>query len=190
MAATVQIVGYYAGVKTAVATQRYSTTDAADPGLSYPCNVPPEGETYYSFWVYTGLEITGGTFSQVTYLRAYGPGSIGTTWNLGSGMVVVALKDAGDHGIPVGSIEVPTGTEGLTGYSIKDATHGVTFYKGETVELANFSNYTTAAPLVFDNDTYTEAGVTKLICHQLVLEDDTTFGEKDALTYGIRWREI
>lgn len=190
MAATVQIVGYYGGVKTVVTTQRFSTTDAADPGLSYPLNVPPEGETYRSYWVWTGLEITGGTFTQVSYLRFIPPGDYNGDWNLGAGYMQIALKDAGDHGAPVGDVEAATGVEGSYGYDIKDATHGVTFYKSETAPCADVDDYNTLNPFVFDNDTYTEAGVTKLFCWQAVLKPDTAFGAKDPLTNAIRWREI
>lgn len=191
MAAEVRIVGYYAGAKQVVTTQRYSTTDAPDPGLSYPCNVPPSEETYYSYWVYTGLEITGGSFSQITYLRWYTPGpSMKTDWGMNSGMIQVALRSSGDHGIAAAdAMAAPaSGQEGLTGYAFDDPVNGIPFYIGES--KADASNYTSSSPLVFDNDVYTDVGVTKCVCHQFLLEDDTEFGEKGVQVYGARWREI
>ena len=195
MAATVQIIGYYGaapGVKTALTVQRYNTAipSQRDPGLSYPNNVPPTGETYRSCWMYTGIEITGGTFSQITNLRWGTPGNIKSAWGLGSGKVQVALKDTGDHGCPVASYEAPTGVSGSYGYDIKDATHGHTYYKSETVACADADNYTTTSPLTFDSSVYTTTGVSKLVCHQLVLEDDTEFGEKAELSNFVRWQEI
>jgi len=52
MAAIVQIVGYYGpapGVKTPLTVQRYNTAipSQRDPGLSFPDNIPPSGETYW-----------------------------------------------------------------------------------------------------------------------------------------------
>lgn len=198
MAATVQIVGYYGaapGTKTALTVQRYNTAipSQRDPGLSYPNNVPPTGETYRSCWMYTGAEITGGTYSQLTNFRWGTPGNIKSAWGLGSGKVQVALKDTGDHGCPVASYEAPTGVSGSYGYDIKDTTHGHTFYKDETVACADADNYTTTSPLTFDSTVYTPASalkVTKLVTHQLVLEDDTDFGEKSELSNFVRWQEI
>jgi hypothetical protein len=46
---------------------------------------------------------------------------------------------------------------------------------------------------VFDTTVYTPASplkVTKLVVHQLVLEDDSSFGEKAELANFIRWQEI
>jgi hypothetical protein len=202
MAATVQIVGYYGaapGTKTALTVQRYNTQipSTRDPGLAYPNNIPPTGETYRSCWMFTGLEITGGTYSQLTNFRWGTPGTIKDAapvgWGLGSGMVQVALKDTGDHGCPVASYAAPTGVSGSYGYDIKDADHGVAYYKDETVACADADNYTTVSPLTFDSTVYTPESVlkvTKLVCHQLVLEDDTTFGEKSELQTFIRWQEI
>lgn len=192
MAATVQIVGYYGGQKQVVTTQRYSTIDQPDPGLDYPNNVPPSGETYYSYWVYTGAEITGGSYSQLSYWRWGTPGTYKQDWDLGSGRVVVALRDQGDHGIPVDQIEAASGIQGLTGYSIKDPVNGISYYKGQTTPLADADTYTAANPLVFDNTVYVPGGatLTKCVTHQLEIRPDTTFGEKSVMTTFIKWREI
>ncbi len=196
MAATVQIVGYYGaapGSKTALTVQRYNTAipSQRDPGLSYPCNVPPTGETYRSDWVFTGAEITGGTYSQLTNFRWFTPGSIVSDWGLGSGMVQVALKAGADAGCPVASYFAPTGVSGSYGYDILDAVNGIPYFAGESCD--NADNYDTTSPLVFDSTVYTPESVlkvTKLVTHQLVLEDDTEFGEKDEMACGIRWQEI
>lgn len=190
MAATVQIVGYYGGVKTVVTTQRFSTTDQADPGLGYPNNIPPAGETYRSYWVWTGLEITGGTFTQVTYLRFIPPGDYNGDWEMGSGYMQIALRDEGDNGCPVESITNAHGVEGLTGTDIKDATNGAVYYKDQTTPCANVDDYNSTAPFVFDNTVYEAPAVSKLFCWQAVWKDDSAFGVKDTLTNAIRWREI
>lgn len=200
MAAIVQIIGYYGaapGVKTPLTVQRYNTAipSQRDPGLSFPNNIPPSGETYRSCWMYTGAEITGGTYSQLTNWRWGTPGNIKdpAVWDLGSGKVQVALKDTGDHGCPVASYEAPTGVSGSYGYDIKDPVNGHTYYKGETAPCADADNYTTTSPLVFDTTVYTPASplkVTKLVVHQLVLEDDSSFGEKAELACFCRWQEI
>lgn len=190
MPAEVRIVGYY-DEKQVVTTQRYCTTRAVDPGLAYPCNQPPSGETYYSYWLYTGAEITGGSFSQCTYWRWYTPGpAMKIDWQMGAGSIQVALRNAGDHGIaPADALAAPSnGEEGLTGYAFDDALNGIPFYIGQS--KADASNYTSASPLLFDNEVYTEPGLTKAVCHQFVLKDDTAFGEKGVQVYGIRWREI
>ena len=198
MAATVQIIGYYGpapGTKTALTVQRYNTAipSQRDPGLSYPNNIPPTGETYRSCWMYTGAEITGGTYSQCSNWRWGTPGNIKATWGLGSGMIQVALKDTGDPGCPVASYEEATGVSGSYGYDIKDATHGITYYKSETVACADADNYTTTSPLTFDTTVITPASaskITKLVTSQLVLKDDSAFGEMAELSNFIRWQEI
>lgn len=195
MAATVQIIGYYGDplTKTALTVQRYNTAipPQRDPGLSFPCNVPPSGETYRSCWVGTGAEVVSGTYSQLGNWRFFGPKNIATAWGLGSGKVQVALKAIGDPGCPVASYETPTGSNGLYGYDILDAIHGLSYYSGESV--GNLDDYGTTDPLVFCTTVITPESVsklTKLVVHQLVCEDDTTFGEKDELACGIRWQEI
>ncbi len=196
MAATVTIVGYYGaapGTKTTLTTQRYNTQlpSTRDPGLSYPNNVPPSGETYRSMWMFTGAEITGGTYSQLTNFRYFGPGTIKADWGLGSGMVQVAIPATGEAGCPVASYFAPTGVAGSYGYDILDPVHGIPFFAGGTCE--DLDDYKTTSPLVFDTTVYTPASalkVTKLVCHQLVIEDDSAFGEMDELQTGVRWQEI
>lgn len=199
MSAIVEVVGIYGaapGVITACTTQRYNTAipSQRDPGLSYPNNVPPTGETYRSGWMFTGLRITGGTYSQLTNFRWGTPGNIATTWALGSGMVQVALKDgATDPGMPYANYEAPTGSAGLYGYDIKDATHGLTYFKSDTIACADADGYDSDNPLVFDSSVITPLSAnlyTKFVCHQLVIEDDTTFGEKAEISNFCEWQEI
>jgi len=199
MAATVQIVGFYGpapGTKTALTVQRYNTAipSQRDPGLATPNNVPPEGETYRSCWVFTGAEIIGGTYSQLTNWRWGTPTTIKGDWHLGSGKVQVALKDGGvDAGCPVASYFAPTGVPGLYGYDIKDPDHGIPYFKNEVIACADADTFGTTNPLVFDSGIYTPASelkVTKLVTHQLVLAADSEFGEKSELSNFIRWQEI
>lgn len=193
MAAIVQLVGYYGaapGTKTALTVQRYNTAipSQRDPGLSYACNVPPEGETYNSAPIYTGAEITGGVYSQLTNFRYGTPTTIKSQWGLGSGMVQIALKAGADAGCPVASYTAPTGTSGLTCDDILDS---IPYYSGES--CADADTYSTTNPLVFDTTVYTPESVlkvTKLVVSQLVLKDDTAFGEKDELENFMRWQEI
>ena len=198
MASIVQIVGYYGpapGTKTALTTQRFNTAipSVRDPGLASPNNVPPTGETYRSCWQYTGAEIIGGTYSQLTYWRWGTLGTIKDQWGLKSGKVQVALRDTGDHGCPVANYEPPTGVNGEYGYDIKDPVNGHTYYKDETALCDDADNYTTISPLVFDTTVYTPESalkVTKQVLQQLVMEDDTELGEKPELQNFVRWREI
>jgi hypothetical protein len=200
MAAIVQIVGYYGaapGSKTPLTVQRYNTAipSVRDPGLATPNNVPAAGQTNRSCWVFTGAEITGGSYSQCANWRWGTPGAaaIEAAWGLGSGYIQVALKDSGDPGCPVASYFAPTGVNGEYGYDIKDPIHGIPYYNGDTVDCANAGDYTTSSPLVFDTTVITPESVskiTKLVTHQLVLKDDTAYGEKPQLENFIRWTEI
>ena len=199
MAATVQIVGYYGiapGTKTPLTIQRYNTAipSQRDPGLAYPCNVPPTGETYRSCWMYTGAEIISGTYSQLSNWRWGTTQTIKSDWKLHSGKVQVALKDNGvDAGCPVASYAAPTGVAGSYGYDIKDATYGHGYYKDEVIACADADLYGTTNPLLFDSTVITPTSpskITKLVTHQFVLADDTEFGEKGELATFVRWQEI
>ena len=199
MAAIVQIVGYYGpapGTKIPLTVQRYNTAipSQRDPGLAFPCNVPPTGETYRSCWMYTGAEITGGTYSQLSNWRWGTTQTIKNSWALHSGKVQVALKDGGvDAGCPVANYEPPTGISGSYGYDIKDPDHGLGYYKDEVIACADADLYGTTNPLLFDSTVITPESaskITKLVTHQLVLENDSEFGEKGELATFIRWQEI
>jgi hypothetical protein len=206
MAADIQLVGYYGpapGTKTVVATvgssvgQRYNTAipTQRDPGLSKPNNVPATGVTNRSCWQYVGMEVlTSGSFSQITNLRWGTPGNIVSTWGLGSGMVQVALKDgATDPGCPLASYAQGAGVDGQYGYDIKDLSNGHPYYREETIACADADSYTSSSPLVFDTTVYTtqvSAQVSKLVTTQLVIEDDTEFGNKADLNCFIMWSEI
>jgi len=199
MAAIVQIVGYYGiapGTKTPLTVQRYNTAipSQRDPGLAFPCNVPPTGETYRSCWMYTGAEITGGTYSQLSNWRWGTSQSIKNDWKLHSGRVQVAQKDGGlDAGCPVSSYAAPTGVAGSYGFDIMDETYGHTYFNGDQIGCADADLFGTTNPLLFDSSVITPASIdkfTKLVTHQLVLADDTEFGEKGELATFIRWQEI
>ena len=200
MAATVKIVGLYGAEPGTppleVSVQRYNTKipTERDPGLTFPCNVPATELTNRSCWVFTGAQITGGSYSQLTQWRWFGPGNIKDAWLLGDlgGMVQVALKTTGDPGCPLGQYKQATGVSGQYGYDIQDADHGIPYYIGEAAPQ-DADNYTTEQPLVFDTDVYTPDTpvlITKFVVHQLILKEDTQFGEKGELTCGIRWQEI
>ena len=199
MAAIVQIVGYYGiapGTKTPLTVQRYNTAipSQRDPGLAFPCNVPPTGEIYRSCWMYTGAEIIGGTYSQLSNWRWGTSQSIKNDWKLHSGRVQVALKDGGlDAGCPVANYAAPTGVSGSYGYDIKDDTYGHPYYKDDVIACADADLYGTTNPLLFDSSVITPSSTdkfTKLVTHQLLLADDTEFGEKGELATFIRWQEI
>lgn len=197
MAAIVQVVGLYgeSGTKIALTTQRYNTAipSQRDPGLAYPCNIPPAGTLYRSCWMYTGLEVVGGTYSQLTNFRWFTSGTIKQDWGLGSGKVQVALRDSGDHGCPMGNYAPPTGVAGLYGYDIKHPQYGHPYYKDQTVACADADQYTSSNPLIFDSSVITPTSsskVTKFVVTQLVIAPDTEFGEKPEITFGIRWTEI
>jgi len=144
--------------------------------------------------MYTGAEIIGGTYSQLSNWRWGTSQSIKADWGLHSGRVQVALKDGGiDAGCPVTSYAAPTGVAGSYGYDIKDPIYGHGYYKDEVVACADADLYGTTNPLLFDSTVITPESaskITKLVTHQLVLADDTEFGEKGELATFIRWQEI
>ena len=106
----------------------------------------------------------------------------------------MALKDGGlDAGCPVANYAAPTGVSGSYGYDIKDDTYGHPYYKDDVIACADADLYGTTNPLLFDSSVITPSSTdkfTKLVTHQLLLADDTEFGEKGELATFIRWQEI
>jgi len=107
MAATVQLIekngaGGDATDKTS-GTIRFKQADNATVDLNNPIPVPPSG-TAYSFNKLLRLNVTGGTYSQITDIRAYSDGSN----SLGTGIGVFARATA--------SYTQPTQASATTGY--------------------------------------------------------------------------
>jgi len=174
---------------TPVTTVRYCTADTYNPGNSYPCVVPTSGYNY-SYWKHLAAEFSG-TFTQLSNWRWYGPGTIKSTWQLGTGgMLLLARRDAGDHGCPAVNYAQATGTQGQTGHHLKDATNGHPYYKTQTIDPADADSYTSANPFSFDSTTYTSAGRTKALVSQLRIGVGAVQGEKATMTGTIIWDEI
>lgn len=169
-------------------TGRYCTTDAYNPGSTYPC-VVPSASNYYSYWKHTRMAFSG-TFTSLSNFRWYTSGNIKTAWGLGSGALLVAKRDSGDHGCPAANYMQAGGTQGTTGDYLKDGTNGHDYYKGQTVEPADADTCTSGSPLTFDSSTYSSAGATKSVVTQLKLATNTTQGDKANETFTIRYDEI
>jgi len=198
MAAVVKIVGLYGNplTTTELTIQRYNTAipGQRDPGLSFPNNMPTvEGTVSRSCWQFTGCQVTGGTYSQLSYWRWGTSGAEKSIWGLNNGMIQVALKDSGAPGCPFASCIPPTGIQDQFGYDIKDPDHGIPFYINETTPCADSDDYRPDNPLVFCADVITPEGpshTTSFVVTQLVLAYNSTFGENGDLSRFFRWREI
>lgn len=193
MPATVVVVNYSGaapGTPTEVTSDRYNCSDQIDPNLQYANQVPGTGLTNNSWWKHRGLWIKAGSFSQLSEFRYGGPGNSNSAWGLGSGMIQVAVKDSPtDAGCPIAEYQQATGTS-TTGVDIKAVSGGHAWYKDETAPCVDLDTLTEEFPLAFDSDVKTTTGYTKLIVSQLVLEDDTTFGEKAIIYEFWKWKEI
>jgi len=175
--------------KSVASPARFCTMDSATPGTSNPCVIPPGGQTYYSYWKHFCLDLAG-TFTKINNVRAYSDGKI--DWQLGTGgMVMVAKRDSGDHGCPIATdYQQAAGTQGTTGYYLKDGTNGHAYYKGQTVEPADFAGYTSGAPITIDTTDHTSAEKTKAMVMQVMIKDDATQGEKADETFTFLYDEI
>jgi len=167
---------------------RYCTTDAYNPGSSYPCVVPSSGMNY-SYWKHHYLNISG-TFTKVNNIRWYTDGTIG--WSCGTnGGLFVGVRDSGDNGAPMPTnYEVATGTQGTTGDYMDDATNGHGYYKDQTAEPADASNYTSASPLTVDTTDHTSTGDSKAVVTQVKIAPDATQGTQSDETLTWIYDEI
>lgn len=178
------------GTPHEVTSDRYNCSDATDPNLQYANQVPGTGLTNYSWWKHRGLYVKSGSFSQLSEWRYGGPGNSKSAWGLGSkgGMIQIAVKDSPTvAGCPLANYQQATGTS-TSGDDIHTA-H--LYYKDETAPCVDFDSLDEDNPLVFDDQVITASGnYTKLIVSQLVLKDDTTFGEKTIIYEWYKWKEI
>lgn len=174
---------------TVITQGRYCTRDAYNPGDNDPC-VVPQSSFNYSYWKSFRL-IFSGTFTKISNIRWFGPGNIKSTWGLGTGgMLLVARRDTGDNGCPDASYEQASGTQGESGYYIKDATNGHDYFKSQTADPADADNYTSASPLLIDSTEYTTAGHSKHVLSQAKIAPDATQGDKANITFTLRYDEI
>jgi len=193
MTASVSIVeGNGASVSwTSVTVGRYCTTDAADPGNSYPLVIPSSG-FYFSYWKHHRMAFSG-TYTQLSNFRFYTGGTIKTDWSLGTGgMIIVGRRDSSPHGCPAGSYSQATGTQGQFGNYLKDADVGHPYYKGQTIDPIDADSCTSGSPLVFDNSVYgpNATGATFSVVHQAKVADDATQGAKGNQLYTVKYDEI
>jgi len=181
MAVTLQVVENNGATRTetVITTTRLCLADTPSPGTSNPCVKPVSGLNY-SFWKDHRLRISG-TFTQVGNIRWYSSGS--PSWSLGlNGKVIVARRDAGDHGCPIANYQQAAGA-GNSGYYIKDATNGHAYYRTQTVAPADVGTYTAGAPLVLDTTNYTAAATSKGAILQVQIDTDAVSGQRPATTF-------
>ena len=166
-----------------VTSIRFNTADNHNPGLSNPCKVPPSGvEKYCSYWITLCLNYSG-DFSLINNARFWWPGNIKSVWFPGSkGKMIIGRRDSGDHGFVTSSYQQATGTQGLTGYYMKDATNGHAFYKDQTISPADVDTLNEASPLVFDSRDVTSAGRSKCILLQTEAYPGASHGEMTPVT--------
>jgi len=189
MAATINV-EEWTGVtpdKNTITSARYCTEDNHNPGTDNPCVVPSSGFNY-SYWKHHALAISG-TFTKVNNIRWYTDGTIG--WTLGTdGKLLVGIRDAGDNGCPEASYEQSAGTQGTTGYYMDDGTNGHDYYKDQTAEPADATDYTSASPLTIDSTDYTTADSADAVVTQVKIDDDATQGDQDNETFTFIYDEI
>lgn len=174
---------------TAITTTRYCTADMYNPGLNYPCVVPASGYNY-SYWKHHRLAFSG-SFTKISNIRWYTTGDIKSSWNLGTGgMLMVALRDSGDHGCPAASYAQAAGQLGETGYYFKDPTNGHPYYRNQSAGPGDADNYTSANPLLIDSSEYTSAGASNSVVTQGRIAADAVQGEKPNKTFTFRYDEI
>jgi len=176
---------------TQISAARLCTKDMYNPGTTYPCVIPAAG-TYYSYWKHICLNLAG-SFTQINNVRIYTDGSLG--WTLGTGgQVIIGQRDDpegdGGHGCPVGSYEIATGTQGTTGYQLKDGTNGHDYYKSEAAAVASLFSFTSGSPCTIDSANHTSAEDTKAAVIQGEIKTDATQGTMAAETVTLVYDEI
>ncbi len=174
---------------TVITTGRYCTTDAYNPGDTYPC-VVPAASLNYSYWKSHRIAWTGiGT--QISNIKWYGPGNIASTWGLGTlGFLSVGIRDSGDNGCPTANYQQAVGTAGTTGTKIKVATVGHAYYLGQTADPADADDYTSGAALLVDSTVHTTNTASKHVVTQAVIDTDATQGDKSNVTLTFQYDEI
>lgn len=174
---------------TVITTGRYATTDAYNPGDSYPCVVPDSGFNY-SYWKHHRIAFSG-TFTQISNIRWFTSGNIASNWDLGTdGMLMVGLRDAGDNGCPIGNYQQATGVQGTSGHNIDDGTNGHAYYKGQTTPYGDADDYTSSSELTVDTNEYTATGSSYSVVTQVKIDDDAVQGDKATETLTFRYDEI
>jgi len=192
MPAEVEVVsfnGVYPGTPNPVTSDRYNCSDNIDPNLQYANQVPGAGLVNRSWIKHRALHVKGGSFSQLSEWRWGGPGNVKTVWKLGSkgGKIQVALRTSPtDAGCPLDQYFQATGNS-TSGDDIKDV-HP--YYKDDPLPCGDMDSYDEDNPLAFDSQVLTTTGYTKMVVTQLVLYDDTEFGEKDIIYEFWKWKEI
>lgn len=155
-------------------------TDQGSPQLSYPIPIPDSGFNY-SYWKHICLYVTG-TFTKVDNIRHYSDGAIG--WSLGTGGELRrGNRDSGDIGVPLDTdYAQATGTPGVSGDPIEDATNGHPYYKTQTTPVVNVANDTSSNPALVDSTGLTSAGRSKAIVLQVKVASNASSGVQPAET--------
>lgn len=178
---------------TTITQGRYCTTDAYNPGDTYPCVVPSAGFNY-SYWKHHCLAISG-TYTSVSNIRWYTSGSVASNWALGTGgRLLVGIRDTPTlgNGCPAGDYDQATGTAGTSGDYMKDSTNGHAYYKGQTADPADADTFTSASPLEVDLNTYGPSATENsyYVVTQVMIASDATQGDKPNETFTFRYDEI
>jgi hypothetical protein len=168
----------YTTVDAGASPARYKTKDEVTSDLNYPCVIAASG-LHYSYWKSHCLDLSG-SFTRINNVRFYTDGTI--AWTLGTGgLVQIGQLDATPlvtaQGVAVASYDQATGTEGITGDDLYDATNGHASYKvGVGAAPVNVTTFVSATPMIVDLGNHDAAEKTKYIVTQVVLDDDATQG--------------
>jgi len=196
MAATVTIVEIngatpnYSLVDQSTNKARFQTIDQQDQG-DYPIQIPASGYAF-SYWKHFCLNIQG-SFTKVNNIRIFCDGDLfGQSTNLGTnGMVLIAKRDAGDHGCPTANYDQSTGSTGVNGHNMRNGANGHDYYKGETADPENFENYSASGDsILIDSTDHSGVGYSKSAVLQVIIEDDATQGEIADETFTFRYDEV
>lgn len=165
---------------------RFCSNDTYNPGLTYPCKVPPVGTPHYcSYWI-TLIMHYSGTFSLINNARMWGPGNIKDTWFSGDkGRMIVPRKDAPatDHGFLVASYQQAGGTPGLDGYGIKDgAPNGHAQYNTQALAVVDVDDLSESSYYQIDTTDIVAEGYSKAWLVQTETFPGATHGELTPIT--------
>ena len=177
---------------TEISAARLCTKDMYNPVATYPCVIPASG-LYYSYWKHICLNLAG-SFTTINNVRIYTDGA--EAWTLGTdGKIIIGQKDDGDdgddgHGCPIGDYEQSAGTEGTTGYELKDGSNGHDYYKSETDPVLDLFGFSSGSTCLVDNTDHSSAEDTKAAVIQAVIDDDATQDTMTAETITFVYDEI
>jgi hypothetical protein len=163
-------------------------TNQSTPQTTNPVVIPTSGFNY-SYWKAVCLDLAGSGFT-INNIRHYSAGDINWTFGTG-GQLRRGNRDAGDMGCPDASYQQASGSAGVTGYAIEDASgsNGHAYYKSQTTPIADVNADLVGSPPVIDSTSHTSAEKTKHVVLQVKVFTDATQGTQTAKTLTWKYDE-